>query len=256
VLLYRLKVARGSPRLLLTKLKTDGAFRSARRTPPRRLWIGDSQAAVLSGAPERRLFALTPTGDAVVWLGPRPMFRIARDGLLDPMIPKLRREVDLAAAPIILTAGGGDCRRHLVERLRNGGSLDFVAQYVERAAELRVRLGAPHVFLVGPMPPTDPELVNEEYARNGTLAERIAVTKQLESELCQAVARRGDPAISVFPLGGVLGDPMTGELARQFINDGIHPNARGSQRVREELALAEAAVLLTKALADWPADRG
>ena len=84
----------------------------------------------LTGAPARR-FALTPAGDAVVWLGPLLMYTIARDGLPDPLIPELGRGLDVAATPLILTAGGGDCRRHLVERLRDGGSLDFVARYVE-----------------------------------------------------------------------------------------------------------------------------
>ena len=103
------------------------------------------------------------------------------------------------------------------------------------------------MFLLDPMPPTDPELASEPYTRNGTLAERIAVTRKLERELCDAVARRADPAISPFLLGGLLGDPSTGELARQFVNDGLHPNDAGSRLVRKELALAVAAALATSA---------
>jgi hypothetical protein len=51
--------------------------------------------------------------------------------------------LDLATTPIILTAGEIDCRVHLVDRRHRVDTFAFVANYVSRASELRVRLGAP-----------------------------------------------------------------------------------------------------------------
>jgi lysophospholipase L1-like esterase len=204
------------------------------------LWIGDSHASFFADAPLQR-FAVTATADAVVWLGPRLMYSLSRDGFPDPLLPELKRGLDLTTTPIILTAGEIDCRVHLVERRHCANAFAFVADYVARVSELRMRLDAPQAFLVGPVPPSDVGPENSDLPRNGTLAERVAVSRALEVELCESVIRLGDPAISAVPLGPHLGDPHTGELAQHLSLDGCHVNPLGSRTVREELARAASA---------------
>jgi hypothetical protein len=211
----------------------------ARRTSLNSLWIGDSHASFLADAPLKR-FAVTSAADAVVWLGPRLMYSLSREGFPDPLLPELRRGLDLTTAPIIVTAGEIDCRVHLVERRHRADAFAFVADYVARASELRIRLNAPRVFLLGPVPPSDSGPENLDLPRTGTLAERVAVSRGLEAELCESVIRVGDPAISAVPLGRHLGDPNTGELARHLSLDGCHVNLLGSRAVREVLAKAAA----------------
>ena len=121
----------------------------ARRTSLNRLWIGDSHASFLANAPLQR-FAVTATADAVVWLGPRLMYSLSREGFPDPLLPELRRGLNLATTPIILTAGEIDCRVHLVERRYCADAFAFVADYVACASELRMRLNAPQAFLGRP----------------------------------------------------------------------------------------------------------
>jgi hypothetical protein len=209
----------------------------ARRTSLNHLWIGDSHASFLADAPLTR-FAVTSTADAVIWLGPRLMYSLSREGFPDPLLPELRRRLNLTSTPIILTAGEIDCRVHLVERRNRPDAFAFVADYVARASELRIRLDAPHAFLLGPVPPSDLGPENADLPRRGTLADRVAVSRELEAELCESVMRFGDPAISAVPLGRRLAETCTGELARHLSLDGCHVNLLGSRAVREELAKA------------------
>jgi hypothetical protein len=228
---------RDVPKLAGTKLEMRWLVYRASRTSLNRLWIGDSHASFVAGAPLKR-FAITSAYEAVVWLGPRLMYSLSREGFPDPLLPELRYGLNLASTPIVLTAGEIDCRVHLVERRRQAGSLAFVLDYVQRASELRARLGAPHAFLLGPVPPSDQGPENLQLPRRGTLVERVAATRELEAELYDSVIRLDDPAISAVPLGRCLADPRTGELAQDLSLDGCHVNARGSLLVRDELTKA------------------
>jgi hypothetical protein len=226
-----------APSLIKTRLETLWFVHRARRTPLNTLWIGDSHASFFANAPLKR-FIVTSAGDAVVWLGPRLMYSLSREGFPEPLLPELRRGLDLATTPIILTAGEIDCRVHLVDRRHLVDTFAFVANYVSRVSELRARLGAPRAFLLGPVPPSDLGPDNSDLPRRGSLAERIAVSKRLEAELCESVICVGDPAISAVPLSQRLGDRDTGELSRHLSLDGCHVNPLGSQTVREVLARA------------------
>jgi hypothetical protein len=228
------------PSLARARLEVQWLLHRTRRTSLNRLWIGDSHASFLADAPLKR-FALTSGADAVVWLGPRLMYSLSREGFPDPLIPELRKGLDLADTPIVLAAGEIDCRVHLVERRNQAGFLAFVADYVQRVSELRVRLGAPRAFILGPVPPSDLGPENFELPRIGTLLERVAVSKELEAELCESVIRLEDPALSAFPLGRRLADKRTGELARNFSLDGCHVNRLGSLMLRDKLVQACAA---------------
>jgi hypothetical protein len=211
------------PTLAKARLEMHWRLFRARRTSLNHLWIGDSHASFLADAPLTR-FAVTSTADAVIWLGPRLMYSLSREGFPDPLLPELRRRLNLTSTPIILTAGEIDCRVHLVERRNRPDAFAFVADYVARASELRIRLDAPHAFLLGPVPPSDLGPENADLPRRGTLADRVAVSRELEAELCESVMRFGDPAISAVPLHLSL--------------DGCHVNLLGSRAVREELAKA------------------
>jgi hypothetical protein len=118
-----------------------------------RLWVGDSHATYFARKP---LHHATPAdrGEAAAWLGPRLMFSLARDGFPDPLTPHLDGAT-VEVRSLALAAGEIDCRVHLAERVAQGDRLDFVGRYVERAVELRDRLGAEDVVLVGPVPPSD-----------------------------------------------------------------------------------------------------
>ena len=147
----------------------------------------------------------------MVWLGPRLMYSIARNGFPDPLIPELRGiELHLATTPIVLTLGEIDCRVHLAQRLHTAGNFDFVARYVQRAAELRTNLGAYHAFVVGPVPPSDKGPDDPAYSRSGTLQQRVVASRLLERRLCEATAQVGEPWVSAIPIGDLVGDSETG----------------------------------------------
>lgn len=120
------------------------------------------------------------------------MFSLARDGYPEPLTPQLDGAT-LEVRSLALAAGEIDCRVHLAERVAQGDRLDFVAGYVERAVDLRDRLGAEDVALVGPVPPSDVGLEHPDYPRTGTLAERAAATRLLEQRLCEEVGGSPTP---------------------------------------------------------------
>jgi len=229
-----------------TAEKTDAdlnreVVRIATRRPLRRLWIGDSHATFLAGT-RVRPFDVSSEHEGVVWLGPRLMYSIARDGFPDPLTPELHGvSLDLAPTPIVLVFGEIDCRVHLVERLAAGGSLDFVSRYVARAAELRARVGASHIVLLGPVPPSDQGESNPEFPKNGTLAERIAVARLLERTLSEATASLGDRRVAVAPITSLLAGSETGELAGRLTDDGTHVNPLGADLIRKQLDSAQPA---------------
>lgn len=217
------------------------AIHAAKRKLLKRLWIGDSHGPFLAGVPLRR-FAVSEGCEAVVWLGPRLMYSIARNGFPDPLIPELRGiELHLATTPIVLTLGEIDCRVHLAQRLHTAGNLDFVARYVQRAAELRTNLGACHTFVVGPVPPSDMGTDDPAYSRSGTLQQRVVASRLLERRLCEATAQVGEPWVSAIPIGDLVGDSETGALAARFTHDGCHLNVLGAELVRERLDAATVA---------------
>ena len=209
--------------------------RIAARRPLERLWIGDSHATFIAGT--RVLpFDVSSDHEGVVWLGPRLMYSIARDGFPDPLLPELEGvSLDLARAPVVLVFGEIDCRVHLVERLAAGGTLEFVPRYVERAAELRARLAASRIVLLGPVPPSDKGESDPEFPKNGTLAERIAVTRLVEQTLSEAAASLGDSRVTAVPVASLLAGSDAGELAERLTDDGTHVNPLGAALIRERL---------------------
>ena len=210
-------------------------IRIATRRPLNRLWIGDSHATFVAGT-RVRPFDVSSEHEGVVWLGPRLMYSIAREGFPDPLTPELDGvSLDLTLTPVVLVFGEIDCRVHLVERLAAGGRLDFVSRYVARAAELRARVGASHIVLLCPVPPSDKGELDPEFPKNGTLAERIAVTQLLERTLSEATASLGEPRVVVVPITGLLTGSETGELAPQFTDDGTHVNPLGADLIRKQL---------------------
>jgi hypothetical protein len=210
--------------------------RIATRRPLERLWIGDSHATFVAGT-RVRAFDVSSEHEGVVWLGPRLMYSIARDGFPDPLTPELDGvSLDLTLTPVVLVFGEIDCRVHLVERLAAGGSLEFVSRYVVRAAELRARLGASDIVLLGPVPPSDKGESNPEFPKNGTLAERIAVSRLLERTLSEATASLRDRRVAAVPITSLLAGSETGALARQLTDDGTHVNPLGADLIRGRLA--------------------
>lgn len=207
----------------------------ALRAPVSAVWVGDSHAPYLSGA-QLAPVARSAEGNAVVWLGPRLMYSVARDGFPRPLLPQLAGlSWRLRERRLVVALGEIDCRVHLVERVSAGDDLAFVARYVDRVRELRQQLEAPSVVILGPVPPSD--LVvgydNPEFPRRGTLAERIAVTRLLDERLRSAVAAADGHDI-VFASLLFLAAP-DGRLRDDRTDDGIHVNAAGSAEVRVHL---------------------
>ncbi len=223
----------------LDHLMSLWAISLARRRRLNRLWIGDSHAAFLAGLSLQR-FSVSKE-EAVIWLGPRLMYSLARDGFPDPLIAELKGvRVDLTTTSIVLTCGEIDCRVHLVGRLHDENALDFTSLYVVSAAQLRARMGAKHAYLLGPVPPSDIGGDDPGFPRTGTLDERVTASRLLEKRLCEEAAASEESGISAIPLGAILADPKTGALAAEFTNDGCHVNCRGAELVRERLEEAMA----------------
>ena len=203
----------------------------------RELWVGDSHSVLLNT--DRFPLWMAPADDGrFIWhLGPRIMHSVATNGF-PPVLERVLRGLGRLPASrrltVLISFGEIDVRCHLADRL---GEQDpaWVRTYVERAVALADGLGAAHVVIVAPPPPSDSIADHVMFPISGDLAARTAAQTWLYDALAAAVAARADrrgPRVSLLEVGRALAD-AEGHMRADLTDDGCHTNAAGRAAVRQ-----------------------
>ncbi len=191
-----------------------------------RTWIGDSHASFTSQSRITQVLIRQPT-DALIWLGPKLMYSISKNGFPSWLLRSLRFQ-GFRRAPLIFSFGEIDVRAHLVAKIKEGQNLDFVSSYVKRIVDLGQINKGFLLIIMGPVPPTDVGNSDTRYPRNGTLAERIQASQLLNSRVEYECDKFG---IKFLDTASVVANG-DGSLRSEFTDDGCHLNHSGAIAVK------------------------
>ena len=213
---------------------------AVRRRSPTELWLGDSHALCFNSPISLAMFLRTPDGNLVVRFGARLMYSLSMYGLPNKIM-RVARFVGRFGRPgsivPIISAGEIDIRCHLPGREPD---YSFVADYVDRVAEMVETTKAPRGYIVVPPPPNVDCPSVDLFPIKGTIQQRVAAFRGMRAALEMAV--EAHPKIGLLDFTDVLANP-DGTMRAALSDDGCHTNAQGISVVRarvEELDLGSA----------------
>jgi lysophospholipase L1-like esterase len=209
--------------------------------------VGDSHAVLLveGTMPSRRVVHVGPA-TTLVYLGPRLMHSVARDGLPTwalRLLAAWRRSPLARGGPTVaLLLGEIDLRCHLAKPGRaDPDALEgLVDTFLLRARDLLERLGPDgHVVVCGPNPPSSTYESDEAFPVVGDVDERIAILDRLCATISAGVEAANDPRLRFLDVRPIVAGP-DGHLREDLTFDGCHLNATGAALVRARLAELDA----------------
>jgi hypothetical protein len=221
-------------------------FWAAWRGQLKEIWVGDSHAALTPakelGAPLRHI----ENGRWVCHLGPRLQFSIARAGL-PPAVLRIFRLVGRTkhAKDVlwIYSFGEIDVRCHLVPRMDEPGTFDFVANYLERIRESARATGSDRALVYVPPPESDVAEEQTGFPVVGTLEERTRALHLMRDAMHKAADSMSEdgPEILLVDCIDEFSDEH-GVWQWRYTYDGLHTSDEGRAVVRAEIdkVLAEA----------------
>ena len=207
------------------------------------LVVGDSHAvhAVDGMMPSRRVVHVGPS-TTLVYLGPRLMHSVARDGLPSWSVRLLRswRQSPVARGrPVVaLHLGEIDLRCHLAKPGRSDPeALERLADgYLDRARGLATWLGPEgQVVVCGPNPPSSTYESDEAYPVVGDVDERVDILDRLCAALSSRIEADGDSRLLFLDLRPLVAG-SDGHLREDLTFDGCHLNPAGAALLRAHLA--------------------
>lgn len=192
-------------------------------------WVGDSHAPTILGAPLQRVTRVQGRKAICVWVGPRLMHSIARDGVSSPITHFTRMD---RRGRLVAVFGEIDCRIHLArhpERTTKQ-SLAWVSDYWAALCSLASQLKLTEIAAIGPLPPSDLGADSSQFPRVGSLLERAKATEILT----QALIDSSPDCASVIDAQLLVGD-HEGVLLPRYTDDGVHVNHIGASEIRKAL---------------------
>jgi acid stress-induced BolA-like protein IbaG/YrbA len=230
----RVTIARTAFLVMSTRL-----LRAAWRGQLKEIWVGDSHAALIPatelGAPLRHI----EDGRWVCHLGPRLQFSIARQGLppavlrIFGLVGRTKHAKDVLW---VYSFGEIDVRCHLVPRMEEPGTFDFVPAYLERIRESARATGSDRALVLVPPPESDVAEEQIGFPVVGNLEERTRALHLLRDAMHKAAASMsGDgPEIILIDVIDQFSDEL-GVWRQELTYDGLHTNDAGRAIVRQEI---------------------
>lgn len=217
-------------------------LRSVRSDQATEVWVGDAHAMCLNGPSTTAPLTRIDDDRFVLYLGPRLMEALARDGFplwLRTSLLALGVIGRWGSVVLVFCTGEFDVRSHARRDDHQPAEtaaepdLAFVRDYYRRCVEAAQDAHAGRVLLVVPPPPSLGNLPPAELAVMGSPDERVAIFDRLRREMVDAVAASpwGVEA-GVVDATAVLSDGRGG-LRTELTDDGWHTNAEGARRVRD-----------------------
>jgi hypothetical protein len=214
-------------------------FWAAWRGQLKEIWVGDSHAALTParelGAPLRHI----ENGRWVCHLGPRLQFSISRSGL-PPAVLRIFRLVGRTkhAKDVlwIYSFGEIDVRCHLVPRMDEPGTFDFVADYLDRIREAAIATGSDRALVYVPPPESDVAEEQTGFPVVGTLEERTRALHLMRDAMHKAADSMSadGPEILLVDCIDEFSDEH-GVWQWRYTYDGLHTNDEGRAVVRAEI---------------------
>ncbi len=212
---------------------------AASRGRLKEIWVGDSHAALIParelGAPLRHI----EDGRWVCHLGPRLQFSIARAGL-PPAVLRIFRLVGRTkhAKDVlwIYSFGEIDVRCHLVPRMDEPGTYDFVADYLQRIRESAIATGSDRALVFVPPPESDVAEEKTGFPVIGTLEERTRALHLMRDAMHKAADSMSEdgPEVLLIDCIDAFSDER-GVWQWRYTYDGLHTNDDGRAIVRAEI---------------------
>lgn len=208
------------------------------KSPPVLIWIGDSHAHFIAnnGEPLKRV-TLTNNNHLVVYLGPRLLYSVATKGFQFDYMTTAILHLASQSQPVVLVFGEIDCRVHLVSKVKplEQNIFDGIASnFLDNVNGMVRQFNFGEPILLSPVPPSDLGQSLNKYPRNGSILQRISVTRSLTAALIKTASSH----CICLDLSQLLSDDI-GALRSSLTDDGVHTNTRGSKLVLEQLRVAE-----------------
>jgi hypothetical protein len=205
-----------------------------RQVRPKSIWIGDSHAHHLinQGAVMQKI-SITADNNLLIWIGPRLLYSVSRKGFELDFLTRMVFKIASENQNVFFVLGEIDCRVYLVSKTLPGGQdafAEIAKNYNHQISRLLRNYGLKRAIIVGPVPPSDSGAQSTEFPRNGTLAERVFVTKKLTESLlkCSSID------VLIVELASIL-STENGCLDPLLSDDGIHVNRKGSKIALDEI---------------------
>ncbi|KAA1421468.1 hypothetical protein F0U44_04040 [Nocardioides humilatus] len=214
-------------------------FWAAYRGQLKEIWVGDSHAALTPARELGKPLRHIEDGRWVCHLGPRLQFSIAARGL-PPRILRVFRVVGRAkhAKDVLWVYSFGeiDVRCHLVPRMDEPGTYDFVPAYLERIREAARVTGSDRVLVYVPPPESDVAEEQTGFPVVGTLEERTRALHLMRDAMHKAADSMSDdgPRILLVDCIDEFSDEF-GVWQWRYTYDGLHTNDEGRAVVRAEI---------------------
>jgi hypothetical protein len=205
-----------------------------RQVPPKSIWIGDSHAYHLinQGAVMQKI-SITADNNLLIWIGPRLLYSVSRKGFEFDFLTRIVLKIASKNQNVFFVLGEIDCRVYLVSKTLPGGPdafAEIAKNYIHEVSMLLQNFGLKRAIIVGPVPPSDSGAQSSEFPRNGTLAERVFVTKMLTESLLKC----STSDVLMVELAPIL-SVENGCLDPLLSDDGIHVNRKGSKIALDEI---------------------
>jgi len=201
---------------------------------PNIIYIGDSHAHFLTGKETKiKRFSVKDGNKLVIYLGPMLLYSVSKNGFRLNKRVKIILRIASNKQPIVIVLGEIDCRVHFVKKTLILGTEEFdniAHNYKKFVTQLVDAYSLTKAIIIAPLPQSDLGLNNPKFPRNGSLPERVLVTKMITESLVH---------ISSFKFIVIICSPVlsiqNGSLNEKYTDDGVHLNFLGSKIIIDKI---------------------
>lgn len=196
---------------------------------PKIIYIGDSHARFLFENKKTKRFSVKDGNRLVVWLGPKLLYSVSRKGFELEKRVRIILRIASNEQPIVILLGEIDCRVHFVKKTLNLGVEEFdniAKSYKKFVISLIDTYGFAKALIISPFPPSNLGSNNPKFPRNGSISERVLVTRLITESLMRISSHH----FSVIDCSPMISN-KNGSLNEKYTNDGVHLNFLGSKKI-------------------------
>ncbi len=200
---------------------------------PKLIFIGDSHAHFFFENKKIKRFSLKNRNKLIIWLGPKLLYSVSRNGFELKKRVRIILRIASNNQPVVILLGEIDCRVHFVEKTLVLGIQEFdniAYNYKNFVISLIDTYGFAKAIIIAPFPPSNLGLDNLKFPRNGSISDRVLVTKLITESLLRISSTQFN-VINCSPLISI----KDGSLDEKYTDDGVHLNFLGSKKIIDKI---------------------